>query len=64
MPHYYFGIDGTQPDDEGEELPDDDAARAVAVKVAEELGKNLPERPRIFVYDAERNLIWTTRLHA
>ena len=51
MPRYFFGIEGREPEDEGERLLDDAAAHAVAEKVAEELGRGLPKLPRILVYD-------------
>jgi hypothetical protein len=57
MPHYYFAYEGETPETEGEDLPDDDAARAVAALVSEELGHKLPVRPRISIFNADGDLV-------
>jgi hypothetical protein len=57
MPRYYFGLNDDPPETEGEELPNDAAARQVAVEVAEELGRCQPERPPIRIYDKDRKLL-------
>ena len=61
MPHYYFSEEGTDPlrDDDGEELSDDAAARAVAEKTAQELreGTSLFNGSRIIVRDESGKLI-------
>ena len=56
MPRYYFGRDNAPPETEGEELPNDAAARQVALAVAEELGRGLPERPQIKIYNQDRKV--------
>jgi hypothetical protein len=57
MPRYYFARDNQPPETEGEELPDDAAARRVALAVAEELGRCRPERPQINIYNRDLELI-------
>ena len=51
MPRYYFGYDTAAPETEGEELADDDAAREVAAKVSEELGRHRSARPSISIFN-------------
>jgi len=57
MPRYYFGLESKKPDAEGEELPDDNAARKVAVIVAEELGRHLAARPVISIFTADGEML-------
>jgi hypothetical protein len=57
MPRYYFGYEGELPETEGEELPDDDAARQVAVIVAEEMGRHLAVRPTVIVFNADGEML-------
>jgi len=57
MPRYYFGLENKKPDTEGEELLDDDAARKVAVIVAEELGRHLAARPLINIFTADGEML-------
>jgi len=40
MPRYYFALNGSTAEDEGEDLPDDAAARGLLAVIAEELGRN------------------------
>jgi hypothetical protein len=42
---YYFHISGFDSDDEGNELPGDDAAHAMALDTAEELASSWENRP-------------------
>jgi hypothetical protein len=57
MPRYYFGREGELPETEGEELPDDDAARRVALIVAEEMARGVPVQPRISVFNANGDML-------
>ena len=60
MPRYYFGFENKKPDTEGEELPDDNAARKVALIVAEEMGRHLAARPVINIFTADGNMLAPT----
>ena len=57
MPRYFFGYEGEAPETLGDELPDDGAAREVAAKVSEELGRNLAVRPRISIFNERGELV-------
>ncbi len=50
MPRYYFALEGDKPEPDGEVLLDDAAARRVANRIADELGRGLTERPGIEIY--------------
>jgi hypothetical protein len=51
MPRYYFAIEGSSPEEEGEELADDAAALAKAQIVEHELGRGSDNPPRIVVFN-------------
>jgi hypothetical protein len=54
MPLYYFGLDEAPPSDQdGEELPDDDAARKFAKLIVGDLQRNKASRVEVVVFDAE-----------
>jgi hypothetical protein len=57
MPRYYFGYETEAPETYGDELADDDAARKVALKVSEELGRGRPARPRIAIFNEDGQII-------
>jgi hypothetical protein len=42
---YFFHISGTESDEEGDELPSDNAAHTVALNTAEELASSWENRP-------------------
>jgi hypothetical protein len=44
MPRYYFSLTSGGRDDEGADLPDDDAARHEAILVACDFARNSPKR--------------------
>lgn len=53
MPRYLFSFEGTPPEDEGVELPDQAAAQAMARRVAKEFAYNRDGPvPKIMVFNA------------
>jgi len=60
MPQYFFHLDGFAPHDtEGEELPDDEAARQEALGVARDLSRNrrVSANERLIVTNAKGDVI-------
>ena len=50
MPRYFFSVDHCLPPHQAiEELPDDEAARALAITVAEEFGRNRNVRAQCII---------------
>jgi hypothetical protein len=72
MPRYYFDVDGVAPssDDEGEELPDNQAAWREATQFAAELFRDAgrDSRPgdvwRLVVSDANRNQLYVIHIYS
>lgn len=59
MPLYFFALDGDEPLLEAnEELPDDEAAREAALRIASELNRNRASQTWVTVSDELRRLIW------
>ena len=52
MPRYYFGLEGSTPEEDGELLEDDAAALKLARTVERELAQgNNNEPPRVIVFN-------------
>jgi len=51
MPRYYFAIEGSPPEDEGTELPDDAAAFEMAENASLDFGYRRKHRPTISVFN-------------
>jgi hypothetical protein len=52
MPRYYFAIEGSPPEDEGTELPDDAAAFEMAENESLDFGyRRRKHRPTILVFN-------------
>jgi hypothetical protein len=49
MPRYHFALEGSPPEDEGTELPDDAAAIEMAKNVSLDFGSRKKHRPKVFV---------------
>ena len=60
MPQYFFHLDGFPPGDtEGEELPNDEAARQEALSLARDLSRNrvVSANERLIVTNAKGDVI-------
>lgn len=61
MPFYFFAYDDVPPPSEAsEELPNDEAAREAARRIASELNRNRPKRTWVTVWNDRRQIIWRT----